>query len=508
MTDQRSLRSTHPRSGRSTETGIRASTVDDVDAVARAASAAHRELLERSRGRRAELLDALADALDVRVDDLAAIADEETALGADRLRGEVARSSFQFRLFAEAIRDGAYLDAAVDHAASTSLGPAPDVRSMLVPLPVVAVFGSSNFPFAFSTAGGDVASALAAGAAVVVKAHSSHLRTSQRTHEVLRDALVAAGAPPGLLGIVYGTRAGIDLVQHPEVAAVGFTGSTATARILRDAIAERPTPIPFYGELSSINPLVVTPGAAAARADEIGTGLATSFTLGAGQFCTKPGIAFIPSGADGDRVVAELVERAGATPPMVLLNERIRDAFVEIGDRLGAVDGVSALVGSGGEEGSGFSVGPAVYSVPISRWSPGLAEERFGPSIVVIRYDAVAEAVRVIGELAGSLTASIHFTDDERAEVESFVRDVAPRVGRIVFNGYPTGVRVSWAQHHGGPWPATDTQFTSVGVGAIRRFLRPLAFQGAPSWALPLELRDEETQVPRRVDGILTTPAK
>lgn len=496
------LTSTDPRTGAATATDLEATSAEQADAVVRAAQAAFEASSTHDRLWRAGLLDAIADALDADRGDLVALADRETGLGTARLEGEVGRSSFQFRLFADALRDGGYLEATIDHAGQTSLGAAPDIRRLLVPIGPVAVFGSSNFPFAFSVAGGDTASALAGGNSVVLKAHSSHLETSARSHAVLTAAAAEYGAPDGLIGIVYGTEAGRVLVAHPLVRAVGFTGSLGGGQALLDIINARPEPIPFYGELSSLNPLIVTPEAAKARGAEIADGLFGSFTLGSGQFCTKPGIAFVPDGAEGDAIVARIAERATDAAASVLLNQRIATSFDEIRDRLIATGTVSVRA-RGTDGGDGFTAAPTVLETTAAAVTPEVTEEAFGPLIVVARYGDDAEIVNALDAVPDSLTATVHSEPSEADAVARLVRELAPRVGRLVFDGYPTGVRVSWAQHHGGPWPATNSQHTSVGVSAIRRFLRPLAFQDAPEALLPAELRDSYTGIPRRIDGRL-----
>ncbi|RXZ46128.1 aldehyde dehydrogenase family protein [Agromyces binzhouensis] len=497
------LTSTNPRTGETRPTGIAACAPDEADAVIRAADAAFAAASAHDRLWRAGLLDALADALDAHRDDLAAVADAETGLGLPRLTGEVGRSSFQFRMFAEALRDGGYLEATIDHADTTALGPQPEIRRMLVPLGTIAVFGSSNFPFAFSVAGGDTASALAAGNAVVLKAHSSHLATSKASHAVLRDAAAAYGAPEGLIGIVYGTDAGRVLVSHPLVQAVGFTGSLHGGRAIMDLIDARPRPIPFYGELSSLNPLIVTPAAAAARGEAIADGLYGSFTLGSGQFCTKPGVAFVPTGDAGDALVARIAAKATDAAATVLLNGRIASSFDEIRDRVVATGSVAVLAQGVADPGAGFTAVPTVLATTAAALTSEATEEAFGPLIVLVRFDEDAEIVRALDAVPDSLTATVHSEASDADAVAALVRELSPRVGRLVFDGYPTGVRVSWAQHHGGPWPATNSQHTSVGVSAIRRFLRPLAWQDAPEALLPAELRDGYEGIPRRVDGVL-----
>ncbi|GAA2233668.1 aldehyde dehydrogenase family protein [Herbiconiux moechotypicola] len=504
------LTTTDPRTGVSAATGLEPSSAEAVDAAARwAASAAH-ELQARGREFRAQLLDAMAAAVEEARDELVATADSETGLGTARLNGEVSRSAFQFALFAEAVREGSFVEAAIDHAGDTPLGPGPDVRRMLVSIGPVAVFGSSNFPFAFSVLGGDVASAIAAGSPVVVKAHGSHLLTSQRSFEVLQRAAAAVGAPRGTFGIVFGQQAGVALVKHPAIKAAGFTGSLGAAKALIGAIEERPEPIPFYGELSSINPLVVSPGAAAARATEIASGLFTSVTGSAGQLCTKPGIAFVPEGEAGQAIVDELVALTAASSAQVLLNDRIRDSFDAIAARLEGAGAAPAAVGAGAPEGStGFFVPPTVLESTAAALDAELAEECFGPLVVVARYGAVDEVREAFGRIPKSLTATLHVEDEETELVAALSSTLEASAGRIVFNGFPTGVRVTWAQQHGGPWPSTNSQHTSVGVTAVRRFLRPIAWQNAPEAALPVELRDAGPVpgIPRRIDGVLVLPA-
>lgn len=496
---------TDPRDGRTVDTHLAETSNAEVAAITAAAAAAAPALESSGRGGRARLLRAMADRLEHDVDTLVEAALAETGLAEARLRGEVGRSAFQFRLFADVLDEGSYLEAAIDHGGTTVLGPAPDVRRMLVPIGPVAVFGASNFPFAFSVVGGDTASAIAAGSPVVLKAHPSHPLTSARSFEALVAAAREVGAPDATFGIVYGQDAGAALVADPHIRAVGFTGSQGAATALQRIIDGRDEPIPLYGELSSINPLVVTPAAAAARAEGIADGLFASVTGSAGQLCTKPGLAFVPAGADGDALVEALARHVSASEGLVLLNDRIRDAFGTIGGRLAAA-GATALARGRAVEGSGFTVPPTLLQVDAADFGDELAEECFGPVVVVVRYADEAELLAAFRHVTGSLTASLHGEDDEGELLARLVEAFRPLVGRFVFNGYPTGVRVSWAQNHGGPWPSTNTLHTSVGATAIRRFLRPLAWQDAPAALLPVELRDGAVDVPRRVDGVLTLP--
>ena len=496
------ITTTNPATGSTTDTGIEPTTDAEVAAITDAATSAFRVLRTSTRAWRAGLLRALADGLEADRANLTATASAETGLAASpRLDGELTRSAFQLRLFAEAIEEGGYLEATIDHAGDTSMGPGPDIRRMLVPIGPVAVFGSSNFPFAFSVAGGDTASALAAGNPVVTKAHSSHPLTSRASFEALNTAALAYGAPEGTIGILYGQKAGATLVADPAIAAVGFTGSLSTGRILLGIIEQRERPVPFYGELSSLNPLIISEGAIAARGDAIADGLFVSFTGSAGQLCTKPGIAFVPRGST--ELVDTIVAKAQSAAAQPLLNARIHEAFGEIRGRLIEEGKATSLVEP--QAGSdGITLTPAVLSIDASSVTDAVSEEAFGPLLVLAYYDDIDEVAAALAAVPDSLTATVHAEDDEWAGLAPLVADLEDRVGRVVFNGYPTGVRVSWGQHHGGPWPATNTAHTSVGVTAIRRFLRPLAWQGAPEALLPQELRDGFTAIPRRVDGVLT----
>ncbi|WP_150307795.1 aldehyde dehydrogenase (NADP(+)) [Planctomonas psychrotolerans] len=497
------LPTTDPRSGTTRDTGIEPTSEAQVGELTAAAAEAFSALRAHPRSWRAGLLRALADGLEARRADLLSTAEAETGLVASpRLDGELTRSAYQLRLFAEAVEEGGYLEATIDSAGDTPMGPGPDVRRMLIPIGPVAVFGSSNFPFAFSVAGGDTASALAAGNPVIVKAHGSHPLTSRASFEALRDAADAYGAPSGTIGIVYSQSAGATLVADPRVAAVGFTGSLSTGRILLDIIEKRDRPIPFYGELSSLNPLIVTPGAAAARGAEIAEGLYASFTASTGQLCTKPGIAFLPRGAAADEVVSALVERAREAGAQPLLNSRIHEAFDDIAGRLVSDGHARSLVASRAGE-DGFTVTPGVLEIDARDMTAAVTEEAFGPLIVLARYSDLDEVRTGLTAVPDSLTATLHAEDSELDDIAPLATELQDLVGRLVFNGYPTGVRVSWGQHHGGPWPATNSAHTSVGITAIRRFLRPIAWQSAPEALLPKELRDGFDAIPRRVDGVL-----
>ncbi|MGP4003940.1 aldehyde dehydrogenase (NADP(+)) [Streptomyces sp. 8N706] len=500
--------SVDPRTGKQREQVAVEATAEEVDQTVRAAYAARKALADRTV--RAAFLRTAADLLDGAGEFVIEAADAETALGPGRLTGELARTTYQLRSFADIVDEGAFLDVLIDHA-DPDAGPAPrpDLRRYKVPLGVVAVYAAGNFPLAFSVPGGDTASALAAGCPVVVKAHPDHPGTSEVCASVLRRAAARHGLPEEVVGLVHGFDAGVGLVRHPLVAAAGFTGSIRGGRALHDAAAARPTPIPFHGELGSLNPVVVTEAAAEERGEAIGGGLAGSMTLGVGQYCVKPGLVLVPVGPAGDRVVRSLTEAVSDTAEGVLLDARIRDAFVAgIRDRA-ALPGVESPV-TPGESGEN-AVSAGFLTVPAARLSDGdghalLLEECFGPVTVVARYEDETEVSAVLARLPGNLTATLHIGEEESAAGEGpaarLLAELAPLAGRLLVNGWPTGVAVAPAQHHGGPYPATTSTSTSVGGTAIERWLRPVAFQSTPAALLPPELRDDNPLgLPRRVDG-------
>ncbi|MFD2094197.1 aldehyde dehydrogenase (NADP(+)) [Blastococcus deserti] len=498
--------STAPRTGETVEVVAPGTTTEEVDRLCAAALAAAPGLDALGRPGRAALLRALADALEGRRDDVVAVADRETALGTTRLNGELTRTCHQLRLFAEVLEEGSYLEATIDHVAQTAMGPRPDLRRVLVPVGPVAVFGASNFPLAFSVPGGDTASALAAACPVVVKAHSSHPATARLCFDVLVRAARQVGAPEGTLGIVYGQQAGADLVAHPAIRAAGFTGSVGGGKALMRIIDQRPDPISFFGELSSLNPVVVTPQAAAERGDGIGRELVGSSTLGAGQFCTKPGLAFVPAGPDGDRLVEAMAGAVGGIGAQVLLNEGIARSYGRISDHLAAASGVEEAARGGEPSGQGFEAVPRLLTTSARDLPQEVTEECFGPIAVVARYDGERELFAALDAMPSSLTATVLRGEGETDLPLAVSQELRTRAGRLVYDAYPTGVAVSRAQHHGGPWPSTNSQHTSVGTTAIRRFLRPVTWQGAPEELLPEELTDGFLGIPRRVNGVLHLP--
>jgi NADP-dependent aldehyde dehydrogenase len=450
----------------------------DVDAIVAAAAAAFPAW--SAYPRRAEALEAVADALDARAAELAVIADTETALGGERLTGEVARATGQLRLFAAVLRDGGYLD----HVLTPAAGASPELRRINRPVGPVAVFAASNFPFAFSVVGGDTASALAAGCPVVVKAHEGHPVTSQVCAQIVTEALAAAGAPAGTFGLVHGVQAGLRLLRHPVLAAAGFTGSVAGGLALARICAERPVPIPFFGELGSVNPCVVLPGAAFSRPAAIATGYVGSLTLGTGQFCTNPGLLFVPEDVG---LLAAISEAAGASSGGAMLSGRIFAGYAKAVAEAEAHPGVTAL--AQGQPGPGpWGATPRVFQTSLKEFAADIAvlsRERFGPAGLVVTYSAVEDLPPVLAALPGNLVGTVQ-VDTKSAEDLDLARQLVPVLeriaGRIVCNGWPTGVAVVAAQHHGGPWPATTAPaYTSVGTAAIHRWLVPVTYQDFPA---------------------------
>ncbi len=480
----------NPRTGERTGKPVPETTDAEVDAAVAAAAAAWPEWAGLGDEGRARALAAVADALDARAGELVALADEETALGETRLTGEVARTTGQLRLFAGVLRDGGYADAV----ASPAGGGIAEIRRISHPVGPVAVFAASNFPFAFSVAGGDTASALAAGCPVVVKAHEGHPGTSVLTAQIVTGALAGAGAPAGVFAMVRGFEAGIRLLTHPSISAAGFTGSTRGGLELARICAEREVPIPFYGELGAVNPVVVLPRAAAGHGAEIASGYAGSLTLGAGQFCTNPGLLFVPAGDEAlSAAVTDAVSAASGAP---MLSERIYKGYEASLAEIEAHPAVTAVAAGTTGEGP-WGATPRLFATSLADFAadiPVLSRERFGPAGLMISYPSVDDLLPVLAKLGGNLVGSVHGDAGSAADVAAARQVVAVferTVGRIVWNGWPTGVAVNAAQHHGGPWPATTVPaYTSVGSAAIRRWLVPVAYQNFPAELLPRELAD------------------
>ncbi len=482
------------------ETGL-----SEIDPLLVRVQTAHRGWAATPADGRADVLTAVGDALEAAAGELVPVAQAETHLPEGRLRGELKRTGFQLRLFADILRDGAHTDARVDHAdPDWPMGaPRPDLRRSSRPLGPVLVFGASNFPFAFSVAGGDTASALAAGNAVVVKAHPGHPRLSDATAAVVRSALQTAGVDPDLLNVIHGREPGVATLKDSRIKAAGFTGSIPGGRALMDIAMSRPDPIPFYGELGSNNPVFVTQAAARERGDEIVAGFVASFTQNAGQFCTKPGTIFVPAGSGMANALAaaELPEGEPMLNPDI--DKAFRAALAEREDQ-GAVEVLARAVSS-----EGGNPAPTLLRTSIAELLAdpvALEEECFGPTALVVEYEDESQLVAAARTFAGQLTATLQA--QESCDVAVLVEELAERAGRVLFNQWPTGVSVTYAQQHGGPYPATTAPgTTSVGTAAIHRFLRPVAYQNFPENLLPEELRDDNPNgVPRIEDGRRVEP--
>ena len=473
-----------------------------------AAAAAFEEYRRLPAEVRAAFLDSLAAAIETS-DELIDAARVETALPVQRLAGERARTAGQLRMFAALVREGSWVDARIDRALPNRTPlPRPDIRRMLIPIGPVAVFGASNFPLAFSVAGGDTASALAAGCPVVVKAHPAHPATSEVAARAIMTTAAAAGVPAGALSLLQSTRHDIAraLVQHPQVKAVGFTGSLRAGRALFDAAAARPEPIPVYAEMGSVNPLFILPRAAAERADAIATGLKDSVTLGVGQFCTNPGLTIGIGDAGFDGLLGQLEALMRSAPPGTMLTPAICRAYQSGALRLGGIDGVTTTPSTVAAQ--EFQGVPSLFvtTAKVFLQHHEVREELFGPSTVVIRCGSRNELYQLAAQLDGQLTATIHGTPADLEEYAPLVSILENKAGRVIVNGFPTGVEVCPSMQHGGPYPATtDSRSTSVGTAAINRFVRPVAYQNFPPSLLPRELQDGNPRgLWRLVDGQVT----
>jgi NADP-dependent aldehyde dehydrogenase len=479
--------------------------------LAEKAFAAYGKLASREKGR---FLRHIAGGIEAIVPELVERANRETALPEARLKGESARTINQLRLFAQVVEEGSWVNARIDPAQPDRKPlPRSDIRSMMRPLGPVAVFGASNFPLAFSVAGGDTAAALAAGNPVIVKAHHAHPGTSEMVGQVIARSVKECGLPPGVFALLFGAGAeiGTALVEHPMVKAVGFTGSLSGGKALIERATARPEPIPCFMEMSSVNPVFVLPEALRTRGAQIAGGLFGSFTLGVGQFCTKPGLVYLPRNADADMFVAELkaqVEKAAASP---MLTEGISKSYrsgVAGRQSQGCVETVAQA--TAGSAGSTYTV-PVVMQISAGDLlrEPELATEVFGPSTLVIRYDSRDELMALARSLEGQLTATLHGTEADLAAFADLIAVLERKAGRLIVNGFPTGVEVCHAMVHGGPYPATsDSRATSVGTYSIYRFVRPVCYQDFPQAALPAELKDENPLgIWRMIDGQLTRDA-
>ena len=505
------FRAVDPATGRSLDPPYYEASVEEISEACHAADEAFVALRRHPARTRARLLDLMAEEIDGLGDVLVDRVMAETGYPEARVRSERGRTTSQLRIFAELVRDGSWVDARIDHAHPERRPiPKPDLRRMLIPIGPIAVFAASNFPLAFSVAGGDTASALAAGCPVVLKAHPAHPGTSEFVARAVLRAVERTGLHAGTFSLLHATRpdASMDLVRHSSIRAVGFTGSLGAGRAIYDAAASRPDPIPVYAEMGSVNPVFVLPGALEGRTDAIADGLVGSVTLGSGQFCTSPGLVFAMADEKIERFVQATAERFGATPPLAMLNQRMRNAYLRGIFELEHVPGVAVAGRSLADANGQTTVAAAVLLADdqVFRQNQRLHEEVFGPSTVVVRCASRESLLDLARGLEGNLTASIHGTEEDLKDFEDLVEILTHKVGRVIFNGFPTGVEVCPSMHHGGPYPATtDVRATSVGTAAIYRFARPVCYQGFPDSTLPPELQDANPQqLWRIVDGGLS----
>jgi NADP-dependent aldehyde dehydrogenase len=458
---------------------------------------------------RQTLLNTLAQLLEANGAAIIERANLETALPVARLQGELARTCFQLRLCGEAAASGLIARVRIDHGNPDRKPlPKPELRSMMIPLGPVAVFSASNFPLAFSVAGGDTASALAAGCPVIVKTHPGHMGTSEMVGGMVQEAVEKCGAPAGLFSMLHGDgpELGIALVKHPLIKAVGFTGSRRAGRAIMDAAAARPEPIPVYAEMSSVNPVFVSAEVMATRAEEIAAGMHGSVTLGVGQFCTNPGLIFVEAAGSAEKFVDKLRALLTNTPPGVMLTAGLLAAYRAGVEKFSKTPGVWKLTADGGATKLGDAQARAALFLTNAETflaQQNLMEEVFGPSTIVVHCASRSQMIEAARRLEGQLTATVFSTSAELAANRELIDILQTKAGRLLFNGYPTGVEVAHAMTHGGPYPATsDGRSTSVGTRAMERFLRPVTYQNFPDEALPAELQESNPlNIPRLMDG-------
>lgn len=462
-----------------------------VDRAARAAEDAFWSYSALSRAERAAFLRTIADEIDKRGDEITKIGHEETGLPEARLAGERGRTTGQLKLFADHIEKGEYLDLRRDAPLPDRQPlPRPEIRLMQQPVGPVAVFGASNFPLAFSTAGGDTAAALAAGCPVVVKGHSAHPGTGELVAQAIDAAIRKHKLHPGVFSLIQGGNrdVGEALVQHPLIKAVGFTGSLRGGRALFNLCAARPEPIPFFGELGSVNPMFVMPAAVKARGEAIAKGWAASLTQGAGQFCTNPGVAVVVDGPDAEAFKATAIKALSEVAPQTMLTDGIADAYRAGAQRMEQAEGVTELIGTACNT---RSAAPYLFETTGKAFLSDheIGEEVFGPLGIVVKVGSVNEMAAIAKGLQGQLTTTLHIDEDDYADARMLMPVLQRKAGRILANGFPTGVEVSEAMVHGGPYPAsTNFGATSVGTMSIRRFLRPVSYQNLPAEITPADL--------------------
>ena len=499
----------NPATGANLEPRYFFATLADMDEAAQLAFKAFLEYARWPAKRRAEFLRHIAEILEAEASAIVERAHLETALPAPRLRGELARTCFQLRLCGDAIVSGLPLGVRIDHGdpARKPL-PKPDVRSVMRPLGPVVVFSATNFPLAFSVAGGDTASALAAGCPVIVKPNQGHPGASEMVALLVQRTAQECGAPEGTFSLLYGRgrEIGIALVKHPLVKAAGFTGSRAGGRALMDAASARPEPIPVYAEMGSINPIFILTRAMHQNPEGLASGLQTSVTLGVGQFCTNPGLVFVCKSAATGAFLRKVQNVMSSTPAATMLTAELCASYRQGVERFSQIPGVRLAASAPADGGVGKAqAGAALFVTNLETFlsRPSLMDEVFGPSTLVVECGSPREMLHAAGKLEGQLTATIHGADEDLEENRELLAILETKAGRLVFNGFPTGVEVCHAMTHGGPYPATsDGRSTSVGTRAIERFLRPVSYQNFPDAALPDELKESNPlRIMRVIDG-------
>lgn len=496
-----------PRTGERLEPGFPAATLAEVNRLCKAADGVFDAYRALPLEQRAAFLEAIGDEIISLGDDLVDLVVRETALPRGRIDGERARTVGQLRLFAAVIRQGDWLGIRIDSPQpGREPSPKPDLRLRHIPVGPVAVFGASNFPLAFSVAGGDTASALAAGCPVLVKAHPAHPGTSQLVADAVARATERCGMPIGTFGMIHSSDNDVSgaLVADPRIKAVGFTGSRAGGRALMAIAAGRKEPIPVYAEMSSINPVLILPAAMAARGERIAAEYLASLTLGVGQFCTNPGLLLVLRGRETDAFLTSVAASADTCAAGTMLNSQIHRSHAERQAAVEAAEGVTLV--ARGQTGSGlYDAGATIFTTSATQFraNESLAEEVFGPTGLIVQCETIAEMREVLEELEGQLTIALHMDKEDRAIATGLLPLLERKAGRILANGFGTGVEVSHAMVHGGPFPATsDGRSTSVGSLAIERFLRPVCYQDLPDEVLPAVLRsDNPENVARFVDG-------
>jgi 2,5-dioxopentanoate dehydrogenase len=500
----------NPATGKALSHVYTEATEEEIDQAVQQAEKAFDAYRQKSGAERASFLERIGEEIMALGDELISLCSQETGLPEARLQGERGRTVTQLKLFAEVIREGSWVNARIDTALPDRQPlPRADIRQMHIALGPVGVFGASNFPLAFSVAGGDTASALAAGCPVVAKAHPAHPGTSDLVGKAITRAAEATGMPEGVFSLVQGAsvEVGMAIVKHPLIKAIGFTGSYRGGTAIFAAAAARAEPIPVYAEMGSTNPVFVLPGALAAKADAIAQGLAASATLGVGQFCTNPGLVVTLASPAAESFIQKAGSHFEASKAGTMLTSGIKNAYDTGVDRLRQVEGVSVAASGAAAEGS--CAGTAYLlraSAEALLTHPELAEEVFGPSSLAVTANSKEELMRIAGSLHGHLTATLHATVEDLEEYSDLVRILERKVGRLLVNGFPTGVEVGHAMVHGGPFPATtDARSTSVGTAAIYRFARPICYQDFPTQALPAALQnDNPLQLWRLVNGQMT----